>query len=439
MVKPTAVDIRAYNVGFGDCFLVTFEYGKTEKRSVLIDFGSTGKPARSPEDIMEKVAEDVRDFVTANCGGVLHGIVATHRHKDHISGFANESGKIIETLNPKVVVQPWTEDPLAQKNAKTATAKTGGRGGAEPKSLAAMQNQYFQSFAHMNAFSASALAAAGPRMGDRNETKIKFLADDNMANKEAVERLARMGKKGAADYVRAGDKTRLEKQLPGVKIHVLGPPDLTQTDSILKQRSTDKKEFWQFMQFWSMLAGSSAAETPEPLFPKADVAASKPINTRWFIDKADRQLGNQLLGIVRILDKAMNNTSVILLFEVGGKKLLFPGDAQIENWAYALSEPKELPGVKKLLADVDLYKVGHHGSRNATPKTLWDGFKRKSSTKKAGRLTSVVSTMKGKHGDTDKHTEVPRKSLVEALSSESDFHTTEGVRDLFDTVRVEVK
>ncbi len=438
MVKPTAVDIRAYNVGFGDCFLVTFEYGNTEKRSVLIDFGSTGKPARSPADVMEKVAEDVRDFVTANCGGVLHGVVATHRHKDHISGFAGESGKIIENLNPKVVVQPWTEDPLAQRNAKTATAKSGGAG-AEPKSLAAMQNQYLQSFAHMNAFSASALAAAGPRMGDRNETKIKFLADDNMANKEAVERLARMGKKGAADYVRAGNKTRLEKQLPGVKIHVLGPPDLTQTDTILKQRATDKTEFWQFMQFWSMLAAGSAAETPEPLFPNAAVAASKPINTRWFIDKADRQLGNQLLGIVRILDKAMNNTSVILLFEVGGKKLLFPGDAQIENWAYALSEPKELPGVKKLLADVDLYKVGHHGSRNATPKTLWDGFKRKSSTQKAGRLTSVVSTMRGKHGDSEKHTEVPRKSLVEALSAESDFHTTEGVRDLFDTVRVEVK
>ena len=446
MVKPTAVDIRAYNVGFGDCFLVTFEYGKTEKRSVLIDFGSTGKPTKSPADVMKKVAEDVRDFVTANCGGVLHGVVATHRHKDHVSGFAGESGKIIETLNPKVVVQPWTEDPLAQRNAKSATTKSG-RSGAEPKSLSAMQNQYLQSFAHMNAFSTSALAAASPRMGERNEGKIKFLADDNIANPEAVERLARMGKKGAADYVRAGGKTRLEKQLPGVKIHVLGPPDLTQTETILKQRSTDKTEFWQFMQFWSMLAassgGDSAAATakPEPLFPNAAVAASKPINTRWFIDKADRQLGNQLLGIVRILDKAMNNTSVILLFEVGGKKLLFPGDAQIENWAYALSEPKELPGVKKLLADVDLYKVGHHGSRNATPKTLWDGFKRKSSTKKAGRLTSVVSTMKGKHGDSEKHTEVPRKSLVKALTDESDFHTTERVKGkiLFDTVRVEVK
>ena len=37
MVKPTGVEIRAYNVGFGDCFLVTFEYGAKEKRSIQIE------------------------------------------------------------------------------------------------------------------------------------------------------------------------------------------------------------------------------------------------------------------------------------------------------------------------------------------------------------------------------------------------------------------
>jgi hypothetical protein len=37
----------------------------------------------------------------------------------------------------------------------------------------------------------------------------------------------------------------------------------------------------------------------------------------------------------------MNNTSVILFFEVGSKKLLFPGDAQIENWSYALEDARD--------------------------------------------------------------------------------------------------
>lgn len=60
------------------------------------------------------------------------------------------------------------------------------------------------------------------------------------------------------------------------------------------------------------------------LFPRAEVVEDIPMQTRWFIDRANRLNGNQLLGIVRILDKAMNNTSVILLFEVGGKSCCFP-------------------------------------------------------------------------------------------------------------------
>jgi hypothetical protein len=132
----------------------------------------------------------------------------------------------------------------------------------------------------------------------------------------------------------------------------------------------------------------------------------------------------------------MNNTSLILLFEVEGKKLLFPGDAQIENWAYVLSQPKEFPSAKKLLSAVNLYKVGHHGSRNATPRTLWGWFDQKrSQTKTSGSLKSVVSTLKGKHHD------VPKKSLITALTSESEFHTTEkmSVAGLFEPIRIELR
>ena len=74
-----------------------------------------------------------------------------------------------------------------------------------------------------------------------------------------------------------------------------------------------------------------------------------------------------MLQIVRMLDKAMNNTSVILLFRVGKESQLFPGDAQLENWQYALSREPD----RKLLSGVNVYKVGHHGSLNATPKSLW--------------------------------------------------------------------
>ena len=60
------------------------------------------------------------------------------------------------------------------------------------------------------------------------------------------------------------------------------------------------------------------------------------MQTRWFTKRLNTIRGDELLEIVRALDQAMNNTSLILLFEVGAKKLLFSGDAQIENWLYAL-------------------------------------------------------------------------------------------------------
>ncbi|MFZ8474707.1 hypothetical protein ACO1MO_13930, partial [Staphylococcus aureus] len=47
----------------------------------------------------------------------LDVLVATHRHADHISGFATKdgaaSGDVIRGLDPRVIVQPWTEAPEA--------------------------------------------------------------------------------------------------------------------------------------------------------------------------------------------------------------------------------------------------------------------------------------------------------------------------------------
>ncbi|HKP72660.1 MAG TPA: hypothetical protein VJT82_06965, partial [Pyrinomonadaceae bacterium] len=118
--KPSKLTIRTYQVGFGDCFLLTFHYPKAaktadKKRHILIDFGSTGLPEGTPKDQMLRVAEDIRKQCGGE-GGKLHVVVGTHRHKDHISGFATDgagTGTIIRDLNPDVVIQPWTELPDA--------------------------------------------------------------------------------------------------------------------------------------------------------------------------------------------------------------------------------------------------------------------------------------------------------------------------------------
>jgi hypothetical protein len=159
-----------------------------------------------------------------------------------------------------------------------------------------------------------------------------------------------------------------------------------------------------------------------------------PLASRWIACRAQKARSEQMLSIVRSLDKQMNNTSVILLFESKSKKLLFPGDAQIENWRYALDQPK----IAKMLADVDVYKVGHHGSLNATPRTMWDSFKKKGGKNKKGRLTSVMSTRTEKHGTVAARTEVPRESLLRELSAQSHLHSTHTMKadKLYDEIVV---
>src|SRR5262245_18109836 len=110
---PSSVRIRMYNVGFGDCFLLTFEYpGKAHH--VLVDYGSTAAPKNGPKNYMRLVADDV----ARESGDKLRALIATHPHHDHISGFSTEggggTGKIIAALNPDFVIQPWTEDPNAK-------------------------------------------------------------------------------------------------------------------------------------------------------------------------------------------------------------------------------------------------------------------------------------------------------------------------------------
>jgi beta-lactamase superfamily II metal-dependent hydrolase len=422
---PTQLTLRVYNVGFGDCFLLTFEYpGSTGNRHVLIDFGSTGKAEGASQTLLVDIANDIK----AQTQGKLHAVVATHRHKDHISGFTtnakkNGSGDIIASLKPDVVVQPWTEDPKAKPDATEATelsAQTDGK---------SLTRAFVGSLNNMHVVAASALAEArNPKSGmaPTASKQIAFLGDDNLSNESAIQNLMTMGRQNY--YVNAGSKSGLESVLPGVNIRVLGPPTLKQSSAISKESSKNKDEFWFAANaFWGFQsAGLARAGTKKQLFPKAKLfrPADIPPRARWFVKHAQSIRAEQMLGLVRSLDASMNNTSVILLMDTGGKSLLFPGDAQFENWSFALSQKD----VQEALKSVNLYKVGHHGSLNATPKSLWKLFENKSDKAGPHRLQTVVSTMAGKFGKTGTNTEVPRRTLVAELEKDSDFFSTQDLK-----------
>ncbi len=411
MSPPTQVVVRSYNVGFGDCFLLSFVYKKAS-RHVLIDFGSTGLPERVGKDYLMRVARSIRD----DCQGKLHAVVATHRHADHINGFDpgednTGPGAIIASLNPDVVIQPWTEDPNAREDAETPT----GIGEHSRAFLRAVE-------AFENALPTAAGAIVTGNFGLPLMQQVAFLGETNIANHRAVKQLTKMGGAAKARYVHYGSAAGLN--LPGVRVSILGPPTIEQSRLITSQLRSDPVEFW------NLVAGNYVNGKSKPPFTARFHTKREPGPARWIIDRLRYLPAEQLLEIVRVLDGVLNNTSVILLFEVGRQIFLFPGDAQVESWKYVLSKANENATLRKRLEGVTVYKVGHHGSLNATPKTLWRMLRYRKVAGKRGRellLHTFLSSMNGKHGSVANNTEVPRRTLVAALKRETVLHSTESL------------
>jgi hypothetical protein len=390
---PTGVTITSYQVGFGDCFLLTFHYGSGPLH-VLVDFGTKmSSQVGFKVDMLANAKQ-----ISKDCGGKLAMVIATHRHYDHISGFttrkgAKGPGDIIRGLSPGLVVQPWTEDPRIAKNA-TAPAT---------------DKSHVKSLANMQVMAEAVTFDIAKLLGARSTSSkdLQYLGGDNITNKSAVENLMTMGRL-KPKYLSLGSSLNVDSLLPGVKIHVFGPPTTKQAQAAgqnLLKYAGSSAEYWEFQ--------ARAASGQVPSARKGGLAGrTKPVppQARWIASRLRNIREDALLGIVRTLDKTINNTSLILLIEVGGKKLLFPGDAQLENWMCALSDKKILA----LLSDVNVYKVGHHGSRNATPVSLWKNF----SERKGRKLQTLLSTHEGEYSG------VPRESLHDALEKESHLLST---------------
>jgi hypothetical protein len=488
------IRVRMYQVGFGDCFLMSFEYdgalddGRSE-RHVLIDFGSTRllRGAKSLTPIAEQIREHAHEQIDV--------VVVTHRHKDHLSAFGEDG--IPELLGdpnpPKLVVRSWTEQPdipagargpgVRGRGARTRGAAAGGPGraaGIGPKSRAFLATlDRAQGFA-ARLHEAIALAPASEIGGE-----LKQMAADQLSNQMAVDQLAAWAGPDRGRYLFHGEPSGIEDVVPGIRVTVLGPPTVDQHAAVTSQRESDPDEFWmlyadlveeaQPLQLLQSLVASGhtalddsdgdsagntegadqgtagddatgdggdsgdvdGTDTVDGGLPGAGAgrrrSRPKPVGdigpVRWLTDRMARQQVNSFLRIVRILDGVLNNTSVILLIEGDGPngttRMLFPGDAQIENWEFALKVADEKEANLRALSQIDLYKVGHHGSRNATPHTLFDLWLEEANA--SHPMTALMSTKTGVHG---KHTEtaVPRATLVAALKRRAALLSTTSLR-----------
>lgn len=354
-----------YNVGFGDAFLVLLPSNGKQRR-ILFDCGSI----QAAQDIlMGSIVDRIIADVTDDDGVPrIDVVVATHRHKDHISGFGNAKWNSVEV---KEVWMPWTEDPTDAEGRKIRDIQS---------SLALALNMSLAkpvvglSAAELDARN-RALDIVTNSLSLTNEKEMKTLHSGFVGEPE---------RRFLPIKPKADNNGRLLKTdvLPGVKIHVLGP---SRERDVIRDMDPPKGE--------SFLRMRASIDTDTSLPPAPFAAEYRQENytcTGTFLptDRDGIKKAGSLtdLAIAVALDKAVNGTSLMLMLEVAGTFFLFPGDAQWGTWNAAIQDPEW----KQMMKNVAFYKIGHHGSHNATPKDFVDEIMPDGICAMASTLTRTV-------------------------------------------------
>jgi hypothetical protein len=385
-----------YRHGLGDCFIVSFIQPPRDPFHIMIDFGVIlGTP-----DAKGRLATVIGDIVQMT-GGRVDVLVVTHEHYDHVAGFVLCGDSFSPAGQPQAgklsvgeVWFAWTEkpdDPLARQLRDQRQKRKDALAGlvGQLDGMGATEQDGAKEIVQALRF--FGVDAAGNDAGG---------GDDMGATARAMQFAAQLS--SSVKYWDPG-QSWVSDAVPGVKVYMLGPPRddaaLHQTDSTTEVYHLDAG----FLEDAVALAAGEVADgdgTREYApFDKgygrslADIISGQDTGTtadfirRLYLGpgsgnpEADvnwRRIDDAWLGsaeqLALALDSATNNTSLALAIELveSGKVLLFPADAQVGNWlswqSLQWKDEKRTVTTADLLARTQFYKVGHHGSHNATLK-----------------------------------------------------------------------
>jgi hypothetical protein len=393
--------VRMYRHGLGDCFLLAFDKSNSKTPCyVLIDCG-----VHMRQDKGSKRLGEVMTNLIGATGGKLDVVIVSHAHADHLSGFVQKGSPFI---NSRIEVDKfwvaWTEkdgDPQADRLRR----KRGAARESIRKAVEKIRKRGIAAFAEQltGLMDFESLAADTSLLGAKAKRKKRV-----SSNEAALEMLKQNADKVV--YCEPGETHKL----PGVRkararVYVLGPP----RDEVLLKRDKPGKgpgretylagraEQRTFTQAPALHLGEKVGPRKDDLrhpFESAlrrecrfDVKAPwrtrcpAPLKIRpfykdnYFIAEKDwRRIDTEWLDtaeqLALDLNSDTNNTSLSLAFELGpvkqGHIFLFVGDAQVGNWLSWRSQKykayRRTFSADDLLARTVLYKVGHHGSHNAT-------------------------------------------------------------------------
>lgn len=412
---------KPYKGMLGDCFLIRLGAG-TKKSHILIDFGLLlGSPYST-----ERAGQIAQDIATT-CDNSLDLLVVTHEHWDHISGFSQAANVFFDRAKLRIenLWMAWTEDPkdptanaLRDKFEKSgqAFAMIAERlGDATIFGLdAGRALDGLQGFLGMR-------DNDGNLSGRDILTKLKGQAITQPPSYLAPVR---------QDRNEPPDNIQTTPGAVSLTAYVLGPPRDWKWLSKDKPSSNPAKQetyletptlgmsLLGFAEGDDVLACATSPFAPQycrrklQAFTKPDDSVGHPpddIASQWLIDHyiqptfgssgpvpnikdqglrknataerqkiADRRRidGDWLASAGALalkLDSDTNNTSLVLAFDLpDGTAMLFAADAQVGNWlswhnqTYGSDDSGNPRTATSILNRVRFYKVGHHGSHNAT-------------------------------------------------------------------------
>ncbi len=392
------VSIRMYRHGLGDCFLLRFpRAGETSTFNVLIDCGlitvATGAKVK-----MVEVAKDIQK----TCNSRIDVVVMTHEHWDHASGFSKEHAQdVFDKIEVKEVWYGWTEDPrsaLGTKLRKEREDKVNALASAV-SALKAVQgaDESLASYPGIASVLGFFGLNANPGLAELSTVGKKI-----GKTREAFEYLK--NRQGVPTRYCYPDKPPIElKGLDGVRVYVLGPP---LDEGFIKRSAPTKtgKEVYELFgeEEFSISLGHAFDRMQDPKAPDRggpfdrafhcvdpgrneklttlmDLVSWNDAGKAW--RKIDYDWTQAAESLALNLDTHTNNTCLVLAFEFieSGDVLLFPADAQVGSWLSWQSLKWHVKGADgtvgsvsapELLARTVFYKVGHHGSHNATLREL---------------------------------------------------------------------
>jgi hypothetical protein len=359
----SSVRVRMFRQGLGDCFLLTFP-GRSRPVHMLIDCGVLLGTA----DARTKMTQAAQHILDAT-DGILDVLVVTHEHWDHVSGFEQARDLLgPDKLAIGEVWLAWTEKPgdavaTALRERKTRALKR--------------------------------LVGAAHRLDGARSLGARRTAErlGNLLTHAALGWVQGRTAPKEPQYLEPGRPPLSLPDVEGVRIYVLGPPrDLKRLRK--SDPSTRNSEVYELagaegaeLGFFAALDGTAGSGDGQPFegwfrVSEAD-ARGRPFFTKHYGFEGEdwRRIEHDWLDaagrLALQLDSDTNNTSLVLAIELtaSGRVLLFPGDAQVGNWLswHEGIEWKVDDGGRQrtvtatdLLARTVLYKVGHHGSHNAT-------------------------------------------------------------------------